>query len=72
MRTITIPKNLVEKDDLVVIPRKEYEILRDMSNYKEFKPTLAQKKALLRAERNLLKGKTFSYHELIRKLGFTD
>ncbi|MBU3926074.1 hypothetical protein KJ763_02815 [Patescibacteria group bacterium] len=25
MATITIPKNLIKNDDLVVIPRKEYE-----------------------------------------------
>ena len=29
---------------------------------KEFSPTLIQKRALIRAEKNLLKGKTLSYH----------
>ncbi len=27
MTTITIPKNLIKKDDLVIIPKKEYEQL---------------------------------------------
>ena len=27
MTTITIPKNLIRKDDLVIIPKKEYEQL---------------------------------------------
>ena len=28
MATITIPKNLIKNDDLVIIPRKEYEELK--------------------------------------------
>lgn len=28
MNTITIPKNLIKNDDLVIIPRKEYEKLK--------------------------------------------
>lgn len=28
MNTITIPKNLIKNDDLVIIPRKEYENLK--------------------------------------------
>ena len=71
MNTITIPKELARKDDLVVIPRKEYEALLNIKNMKEFNPTTAQRRALLGAERNLIKGKTLSYNELIKKLGFT-
>lgn len=71
MSTITIPKKLAQKDDLVVIPRREYESLVALKRLKEFTPTTAQKKALLRAENNFRKGKTLSYHELERTLGFT-
>lgn len=28
MNTITIPKNLIKNDDLVIIPRKEYEKMK--------------------------------------------
>ena len=28
MATITIPKNLIKNDDLVIIPRKEYESMK--------------------------------------------
>ncbi|MBI4993662.1 hypothetical protein HZC33_01750 [Candidatus Wolfebacteria bacterium] len=28
MNTITIPKNLIKNDDLVIIPRKEYENMK--------------------------------------------
>ncbi|MBI2514690.1 hypothetical protein HYV91_00655 [Candidatus Wolfebacteria bacterium] len=72
MNTITIPQKLAQKDDLVVIPRREYEALLEFKTFREFVPTSAQKKALLRAENNLRKGKTLSYHELVKKLGFTN
>ncbi|MBI4160300.1 MAG: hypothetical protein HY506_00135 [Candidatus Yanofskybacteria bacterium] len=72
MNIITIPKKLVKKDDLVVVPRKEYEALLGLKRFKEFSPTATQKRALLRAESNFRKGKTLSYHELAKKLGFTD
>lgn len=72
MLTITIPQKLAEKDDLIVIPRKEYEALLVSRNFKEFLPTLVQKKALLRAESNFRKGKTLSYHALAKKLGFAN
>jgi len=38
---------------------------------REFSPTVAQKRALVRAEANLKKGKTLSFDELSRKLGLT-
>ncbi len=68
---ITIPKKFVEKDDLVIIPRKEYESLRKLKKIQEFIPTPVEKRALIRSERNFREGKTFSYDELVRKLGFT-
>lgn len=69
MRTITIPKKLAGRDDLVVIPRKEYEALLELKMIKEFTPTATQKRALARAESNLGKGKTISYRELVQKMG---
>lgn len=61
MNTITIPKKLAGKDDLVVLPRKEYEALLALKKMKEFTLTVAQKKALARAESNFHKGKTLSW-----------
>ncbi len=69
MNIITIPKEIA-KDDLVLIPRKEYESLLELKKMKEFTPTLSQKKTLLKAEENLKKGKSLTYNELVRKLGF--
>ena len=69
---ITIPKKLAKKGDLVVIPREEYEALLELKKITEFEPTAAQKKSLAKAENNLRKGKSLSYNELVRKLGFTN
>ena len=70
MPTITIPKKLAQQDDLIVLPKKEYEALLEFKTIEEFVPTSAQKKALLKAEENLKKGKTLSFNDLSRKLGF--
>ena len=72
MNVITSPKKIGKKNDLVMVSRKEYEALLELKKAKEFIPTTAQKKALLRAEANLRHEKTFSYNELVRKLGFTN
>ena len=72
MNTLTIPKKLAQKDDLVVIPRKEYEALLELKRMKEFTPTGAQKRALTQAEKNLRLKKTLSYDELVKKLGFAN
>ena len=72
MSTITISKKIAKKGDFVVVPRKEYEALLELRKIKEFTPTATQKKALARAESNLKQGKTLSYHEVVKKLGFTN
>ena len=72
MPTITIPKKLAQKDDVVMVPRKEYEALIELRKTREFTPTAAQKRALVKAEQNVKRGKTLSYHELVRKLGLTN
>ncbi|MBI4087510.1 MAG: hypothetical protein HY434_01630 [Candidatus Liptonbacteria bacterium] len=38
MNTITIPKNLAKRDNLVVMPRKEYEALLALRQIREFVP----------------------------------
>ena len=70
MNTITIPKSLIKNDDLVILPRKEYEALVGLKQFKEFTPTATLKKALVTAEKNFSSGKTLSYDALVKKLGF--
>lgn len=69
MNTVITPKKITSRNDLIVIPRKEYEALLELRKFKEFSPTAMQKKALARAESNFRRGKTLSYHELVKKLG---
>lgn len=69
MNNIATSKKTIS-DDLITIPRREYEALLELKKLREFRPTPAQKKALRMAESNLLKGKTLSYNELVQKLGF--
>ncbi|MDP3769561.1 MAG: hypothetical protein Q8R40_01310 [bacterium] len=64
MNTTTIPKKSV-KNDVVTIPRREYEALLGLKKFREFSPTAAQKKALATAEQRLRKGKTLSYYQCI-------
>lgn len=71
MTTITIPKNLIKNDDLIVLPRKEYEKLLASRPIIEFRPTVAEKKDLARARKNLARGNFLTINELKRKLGFT-
>ena len=69
MKAITIPKKLAQKDDLVVIPRKEYESLLQLKKIREYTPTAAEKKALERARRNFAKGNTMTLEELENEVG---
>jgi len=72
MNTITIPRNLVSKDDLVVIPRKEYEALlrSKLLEIKEFIPTSAQRRVLSAARKRIARGEFLTFNELKTKLGF--
>ena len=72
MNTVTIPKKLAERDDLIVIPKKDYEKLLLSKKVLEFSPTDVDKKTLERARRNRAAGKFLTLDELRQKLGFTD
>ena len=70
MNTITIPRNLIKNDDLVIVPRKEYEKLLSSRLIPEFQPTTAEKKDLARARKNRAQGNFLTIDELKHKLGF--
>ncbi|MBI2623744.1 MAG: hypothetical protein HYW65_04240 [Candidatus Liptonbacteria bacterium] len=73
MTTVTIPKELARKGDLVLVPRKEYEEFeawaRTVKRVKEFTPTRAQLLDLKRAREDYRKGKFVTLNELKRELG---
>ena len=72
MPTLTITRRTKsETDNLITIPRQEYEALLSyrVRTVKEVPLTVVQKKALLRARKNLARGKSLTLDELKRKLG---
>lgn len=73
MKVFTIPKALTAKDDLVILPRREYEKLLEctrQSREKEIELTPAQKRRLKQGRANFVQGKTLTVYELRKKLGF--
>lgn len=68
-KIITIPKELAEKGELVVISRSEYEeYLRWQKSVKTFKPTAAEKKALKEARKDFARGNYITLEELKNEL----
>lgn len=71
MNVLTIPKNLIKNDDLVIIPRKEYQDFLEfrLKKMKEVELTVRQKRAITQARKNLSKGKFLTIYDLKQKMG---
>ena len=48
---VTIPKNITNGKDLIVISKEEYEALMTLKKIYEFQPTSSQKRALTAARK---------------------
>ena len=72
MNTITIPRRMMARDDLVIVSRKEYEDLlrRCLRKTSEVELTPLQKRKLVQARKNMARGNYLTIDELERKLGF--
>lgn len=75
MTAVTIPKKLTKGDDLVVLPRKEYEELLRIQqaaakSIKTFKPTVGEKKAIAASRKRLARGEHLTLEELRHELAF--
>ena len=69
MNVVTIPKKITgARDDLVVLPRREYESLRARV-IPEARMTTSEKRALVRARRAFKEGKLLSLDEFKREMG---
>ncbi len=72
MTTITIPKELAERKDLVAVPRNTYEEflvwLKQVKSVKTFKPTKTELRALARGRKNFAKGNYITLEELENEL----
>ena len=75
MATVTIPKELIERKDLVAVPREAFEEFvawqKKLKSAKTFTPTTAEKKVLAKARKNRARGKYQTLHELRRTLATT-
>ena len=73
MTTITIPQELTQNRNLVAVPKVAYEEFlawqRRTKSARTFKPTPAERKALARARKNLVKGEYLTLSELNHALG---
>ena len=68
MTTLTIPKKLAQKGDLVLVPKKEYAALMGLKKIREFTPTTAERRALARAHRDFAKGRYLTLEQIRRAL----
>ncbi|MDP3052357.1 MAG: hypothetical protein Q8N22_00120 [bacterium] len=71
MATITIPKELIKDNDLVIIPRRDYEKFLSYRprEGRELALDISQKRRLQKARKNLAAGKYLTIYGLKRKLG---
>ena len=68
--TITIPKALAQKGELVIVPRKEYEkLLQRQKKIPIVHLTLSEKKDLELARKELKKGQYVTLEEIEHELG---
>ncbi|MBI2674712.1 MAG: hypothetical protein HYX22_03190 [Candidatus Yanofskybacteria bacterium] len=68
MDTITIPKRITKNDDLVVVPRREYErVLRFWESAERI--TARQKKAIHKGFHEITQGKFFTSKQVKHELG---
>jgi len=68
MNTLTIPRNLIKNDDLVILPRKEYERLFSFWANAESMPART-KKALEKGFKEISEGKFLTSKQLKDELG---
>lgn len=70
MTTITIPKKLIKNDDLVIIPKREYDnLLSRQRIIPVAKLNSTEKKSLERARREMARGEYVTLKELEHELG---
>lgn len=74
MTTVTIPKGTEKNKELIAVPRSIYKDFlvwqKAVKSKRTFKPTVAEKRALARARKNLAQGKYLTIDELEHELGF--
>lgn len=70
MATATTAKRSVAKDDVVVLSRREYNTLMKKAFSEEERLTPSLKRAYAKAMKEYREGKSISYEELRKRLGY--
>lgn len=72
MSIITIPKQLIQEKELVLIPKKEYEELLEWKkkSFQVVKPTKSDLRAIERGRREVVRGDYVTLGEFKKELGF--
>jgi len=69
MVTIAVPKKIVHKrEDLIILPRLEYEALLKRKGIREVKLTVGERRAVKESEKELAKGDYLTLNELEKYL----
>jgi hypothetical protein len=72
MTTVTIPRELTDRSDLVAVPRDEYAKFiawqKKLKSGKTFSPTASEKKLLADARKRRRRGNYLTFDELHRTL----
>ena len=70
METITIPKNLIKNDDLVILTRKTYEnLLKTKKIIPLVKLTSSEKESIKLARKEISRGEYVTLRELEHEMG---
>lgn len=82
MNTVTIPKEITRGEDLVVMPRKDYEkflgwqkttkiteVFRPPRKFRTYKPTTTEKREIKEARKRFVRGEYVTIEELRHELG---
>lgn len=64
MSTITIPKNLIKNDDLVILPKKEYENLINKRVIPVARLTSSERNSLHQSRKEMARGEYITLEEL--------
>ena len=70
MSTLTIPKKFTKGEELVILPREDYEKLLSQQIIQEYEPTIREKKEFQKAREDYKNKEFMTIDELKRKLGF--
>ncbi|TRZ78662.1 hypothetical protein D4R87_00135 [bacterium] len=68
-KVITISKQFIKKDELIIMPRREYDEYLFLKKIVSVNPTLSEKKAIAEGKKEIQNGDYISLKQLKNELG---